>query len=127
MRKYLVKYDFATAPFWISLYMRKILFSFFSVQIYCLLYFITDTKPRRLIRSILCLRQSRTISVHMLLLRPRFFDEQYITMQYTTFSKPIYIACTLWQPQSTYIGRDETGLVYLPTQLERTLQLHWWW
>jgi hypothetical protein len=39
MRKYLViyeeavsliKYDFATAPFWISLYMRKILFSFLS-------------------------------------------------------------------------------------------------
>jgi hypothetical protein len=37
MRKYLVRYeeaviviyDFATAPFWISLYMRKILFSFF--------------------------------------------------------------------------------------------------
>ncbi len=24
-----------------------------------------------------------------------------------------------------YIGRDETGLVYLPTQLERTLQLYW--
>ncbi len=23
--------------------------------------------------------------------------------------------------------RDETGLVYLPTQLERTLQLYWWW
>ncbi len=29
-------------------------------------------------------------------------------------------------PQSTYIGRDETGSVYLPTQLERTLQLYWW-
>jgi hypothetical protein len=27
------------------------------------------------------------------------------------------------RPQITYIGRDETGLVYLPTQLERTLQL----
>jgi hypothetical protein len=26
-------------------------------------------------------------------------------------------------PQSTYINRDETGQVYLPTQLERTLQL----
>ncbi len=25
----------------------------------------------------------------------------------------------------TYIGRDETGSVYLPTQLERTLQLYW--
>jgi hypothetical protein len=25
--------------------------------------------------------------------------------------------------QSTYIGRDETGSVYLPTQLEHTLQL----
>jgi hypothetical protein len=30
------------------------------------------------------------------------------------------------KPQSTYIGRDETGLVYLPTQLERTLQLYCW-
>jgi hypothetical protein len=28
-------------------------------------------------------------------------------------------------PQSTYIGRVETGSVYLPTQLERTLQLYW--
>jgi hypothetical protein len=41
MRKYLTIYeeavshiDFATDPFWISLYMRKILFSFLSVQ-YC--------------------------------------------------------------------------------------------
>jgi hypothetical protein len=35
MRKYLrrplVIYDFAIAPFWISLYMRKVLFSFLSV------------------------------------------------------------------------------------------------
>jgi hypothetical protein len=40
MRKYLtiyeeaighILYDFATAPFWISLYMRKILLSFLSV------------------------------------------------------------------------------------------------
>jgi hypothetical protein len=29
------------------------------------------------------------------------------------------------QPQSTYFPRDETGLVCLPTQLERTLQLYW--
>ncbi len=29
----------------------------------------------------------------------------------------------LSSPQSTHIGRDETGSVYLPTQLERTLQL----
>jgi hypothetical protein len=29
-RRPLVIYDFATAPFWISLYMRKILFSFLS-------------------------------------------------------------------------------------------------
>jgi hypothetical protein len=44
--------------------------------------------------------------------------------------------CTLWrQPytdrnaqlltQSTYFPRDETGLVCLPTQLERTLELYW--
>jgi hypothetical protein len=31
----------------------------------------------------------------------------------------------VFAPQSTYIGRDETGSVYLPTQLERTLQLYW--
>jgi hypothetical protein len=31
MRRLLVIYDFATAPCWISLYMRKILFSFLSV------------------------------------------------------------------------------------------------
>ncbi len=30
LRRPLVIYDFATAPFWISLYMRKILFSFYS-------------------------------------------------------------------------------------------------
>ncbi len=29
------------------------------------------------------------------------------------------------KPQSTYFPRDETGLVCLPTQLERTLQLYW--
>jgi hypothetical protein len=29
------------------------------------------------------------------------------------------------KPQSTYIGRDETRLVYRPTQLERTPQLYW--
>ncbi len=28
-------------------------------------------------------------------------------------------------PQSTYFLRDEKGLVCLPTQLERTLQLYW--
>jgi hypothetical protein len=28
-------------------------------------------------------------------------------------------------PQSTYFLTDETGLVCLPTQLERTLQLYW--
>jgi hypothetical protein len=27
--------------------------------------------------------------------------------------------------QSTYFPREETGSVYLPTQLERTLQLYW--
>ncbi len=32
---------------------------------------------------------------------------------------------TLSLPQSTYIGRDETGSVYLHTQLERTVQLYW--
>jgi hypothetical protein len=40
MRKYLIIYekrplvihDFATAPFWISIYMRKMLFSFLSVH-----------------------------------------------------------------------------------------------
>jgi hypothetical protein len=31
MSKYLVIYAFATAPFWIFLYMRKISFSFLSV------------------------------------------------------------------------------------------------
>jgi len=30
-------------------------------------------------------------------------------------------------PQSTYFPSDETGLVCLPTQLERTLQLSWRW
>jgi hypothetical protein len=30
----------------------------------------------------------------------------------------------LLSPQSTYFPRDETGLVCLPTQLERTLQLY---
>ncbi len=34
MRRPLVIYDFATAPFWISIYLRKILFSFLSVYYY---------------------------------------------------------------------------------------------
>ncbi len=33
IRRPLVIYDFATAPFWISLYMREILFPFLSVQV----------------------------------------------------------------------------------------------
>ncbi len=39
----------------------------------------------------------------------------------------VYSTRVRWQceAQSTYIGRDETGSVYLPTQLERTLQLYW--
>ncbi len=32
-KAFLLIYDFATAPLWISLYMRKILFSFLSVYI----------------------------------------------------------------------------------------------
>ncbi len=28
-------------------------------------------------------------------------------------------------PQNTYFPRDEAGIVCLPTQLERTLQLYW--
>ncbi len=34
MRRPLVMYDFAPDPIWISLYMRKILFSFLSVYSY---------------------------------------------------------------------------------------------
>jgi hypothetical protein len=34
MRRPLVIYDFATAPFWISLYLRKVLFSFLSVYLH---------------------------------------------------------------------------------------------
>jgi hypothetical protein len=30
-----------------------------------------------------------------------------------------------YHTQSTYFLRDERGLVCLPTQLERTLQLYW--
>jgi hypothetical protein len=44
----------------------------------------------------------------------------------------LYVQCTVRtvyvrvnvKPQSTYFTRDETGLVCLPTQLERTLQLY---
>jgi hypothetical protein len=35
------------------------------------------------------------------------------------------VAPCLFEPQNTYFPRDETGLVCLPTQLERTLQLYW--
>jgi hypothetical protein len=49
---------------------------------------------------------------------------------------PVYPVHLIWEggevrekvegkPQSTYFPRDETGLVCLPTQLERTLQLSW--
>ncbi len=34
----------------------------------------------------------------------------------------------VWTTQyRTYIGRDETGRVYMPTQQERTLQFCTWW
>jgi hypothetical protein len=36
LRRPLVIYDFATAPFWIFLYMRKILFSFYQCNGYLL-------------------------------------------------------------------------------------------
>ncbi len=39
IRRPLVIFDFSTAPFWISLYMRKIQFSFLSVQVRSCLYF----------------------------------------------------------------------------------------
>ena len=39
--------------------------------------------------------------------------------------KSFVLYTQLYVPQSAYIGRDETGSVYLPTQLERTLQLYW--
>jgi hypothetical protein len=45
MRRPLVIYDFATALFWISLYMRKILYSFLSVHglaLPCRFYFSTS-------------------------------------------------------------------------------------
>ncbi len=35
-----------------------------------------------------------------------------------------HFVTTCRNPQSTYFPRDETGLVCLPTQLERTLQLY---
>jgi hypothetical protein len=39
---------------------------------------------------------------------------------------PLQAPADLSKPQSTYFYyRDETGSVYLPTQLERTLQLYW--
>ncbi len=40
-------------------------------------------------------------------------------------SDSLLLIVELLGPQSTYTGRDETGSVYLPTQLERTLQLYW--
>ncbi len=48
MRGPLVIYDFSTAPFWISLYMRKIWFSFLSVY-YCIIcQWSLEEKTRRL-------------------------------------------------------------------------------
>ncbi len=47
----------------------------------------------------------------------------------TVFWKPLLAtkSCIAYRAQRTIFTRDETGLVYLPTQLERTLQLYWWW
>jgi hypothetical protein len=39
--------------------------------------------------------------------------------------KPTSRKQAVFPAQSTYFPRDETGLVCLPTQLERTLQLNW--
>ncbi len=49
--------------------------------------------------------------------RPRLFTAA--PLHDRAFSRP--------RPQSTYFPRDETGLVCLPTQLERTQQFYWWW
>jgi hypothetical protein len=52
MRRPLVIYDFATAPFWISLYMRTILFSFFiSVDFIHALLGIISPPMRILVRQ----------------------------------------------------------------------------
>jgi hypothetical protein len=50
------------------------------------------------------------------------FSELAVTNQLTDYSRG---DGSVLGAQSTYIGRDETGSVYLPTQLERTLQLYW--
>jgi hypothetical protein len=44
----------------------------------------------------------------------------------TVYEYSLTCCARKFSAQSTYIGRDETGSVYLPTQLERTLQLYWW-
>jgi hypothetical protein len=49
-------------------------------------------------------------------------NHEWMYLQSINFVKHI---ATMSVTQSTYIGRDETGSVYLPTQLEGTLQLYW--
>jgi hypothetical protein len=68
-----------------------------------------------------------------LLLLLRTSEETMVTMVFIS-PRMVFMLChapppppqrvTWVGPQSTYIGRDETGSVYLPTQLERTLQLY---
>ncbi len=53
IRKRFLIYDFVTAPFWISLYMRKIIFSFLSVQsqFWVILQAIGSTVPIPLVKK----------------------------------------------------------------------------
>ncbi len=52
----------------------------------------------------------------------------YVLIPYCIMSFPRTLNSLDRKPQSTYRGRDEIGEAYLPSQLERTLQLcTWWW
>jgi hypothetical protein len=54
--------------------------------------------------------------------------EPHVTRRYNRFSDLCFFPTVFTskvKPQSTYFPRDETGLVCLPTQPERTLQLYW--
>jgi hypothetical protein len=60
-----------------------------------------------------------------------FFDFMYVILKKYVNKNRVEPVFTMHspivhsRPQSTYFPRDETGLVCLPTQLERTLQLYW--
>ncbi len=115
MRRPLVIYDFATAPFWISLYMRKIWFSFLSVhnqinRASCALVVFKEWSWRR------CMGYYRILSAGMPLIIYRAEITSGCNQYYPSFCANIYKVRIAGPEYPVLIYYDKVSIV---------LSLHW--